>query len=153
MRIAFPFSVAGAMMSVTLCVAAEPEILACKRESGSPMLGAIRSLAGLPEPVQHMLGHGRAPFRSIADRTEEFNATDVVVNELPMRRFALAGRTANCLLVAVEQGGYAYWIELLKFERYGESWRQTQRGMLPRLPQRISDLEQGAIALPPETPY
>jgi len=150
MRFIFPFCVAGAMFSVALSTAAEPEKMTCARGADGTMLAEIGSLAGLPEPVRELLGRNRQKFLSIADRHEKFNATDVVYDDRPMRRFALAGRNADCVLVAIERGGIGYWIELLKFEKEGETWRQTQRGALGRLPFNTRDLEQFSVAMPPE---
>ncbi|MBI3716064.1 MAG: hypothetical protein HY255_08740 [Betaproteobacteria bacterium] len=152
MRFIFPFCVAGILLSVALAASAEPEKISCVRDADGAMLAEIRSLAALPESVSELLGRNRTMFLSIADRNEKFNATDVVYQDRPMRRFALAGRNANCLLVAIERGGFAYWIELLKFEKTGETWRQTGRGALRRFPASTRDLEEYSAALPPEAP-
>src|ERR1700740_1645057 len=65
----------------------------------------VRTLAALPKDVSSALGWQKAVTQGIADVREKFNATDVVDNRLPMRRFLVGGASSNSVLVAYEQGG------------------------------------------------
>ena len=75
----------------------------------------VRSLSALPRSLQTTLDVGRAGLDGIADRDGKFNPTDVVDSSLPMRRFVVAGLEDDSALVAVEQGGLGYGVEVTLF--------------------------------------
>ena len=83
-------------------------------ESGCTIeqLHEVKSLAALPPRIAQILGAGRRGADGIAERNAEFNRTDVVVDDMPMLRFALAAIVAECALVAIERGGRGYSIEM-----------------------------------------
>jgi hypothetical protein len=76
----------------------------------------ITSLSGLPISIQEALGVGRAGFEGIADAGGAFNATDVVRENLPGRRFTIAGISNTHVLAAIERGGRGHYFEILLFE-------------------------------------
>jgi hypothetical protein len=72
----------------------------------------VTTLAEVPKPVREALA---ARFRShepIADRGEDFEATDQV-SGAPSKRFVLAGRDDARWFVALEQGGYVHQLVLV----------------------------------------
>jgi hypothetical protein len=75
----------------------------------------VQGLADLPASIRSALGVGRLGLDGVADRGQPFNPTDVVDDRLPMRRFLAAGRDGDTWLVALEQGGYGYRVEVFLF--------------------------------------
>ncbi len=71
-----------------------------------------RSIQSLPTHIQNALGVGQPGLDGIADQNGQFNATDVVDSALPRRRFALAGLSSDAVLVAIEQGGRGYNVQV-----------------------------------------
>jgi hypothetical protein len=65
----------------------------------------VGSIEGLPRDVKKILGRQNTGAEAIADRWEKFNATDVVDDHLPMRRFISGGSGTVFAVVAYEQGG------------------------------------------------
>jgi len=78
-------------------------------------LREVTSLAGLPTAIRQMLGADEPGLEGIADRGKPFNATDVIVEPGPMRRFITAGQDGGLWLVALEQGGIGYSVQILEF--------------------------------------
>jgi hypothetical protein len=69
------------------------------------------SLAKLPTPIKGFL---RAQVGEMADRGEAFNSTDVIVRDVPSRRFIRAGHlNPQWWFVWYEQGGIAYFKNIL----------------------------------------
>ncbi len=66
----------------------------------------VDSLKALPAAV-------RAAVGPMADRGEDFNPTDVIIKPAPGRRFIRAGETGGRWFVWYEQGGIAYWKQIL----------------------------------------
>lgn len=101
--------------------AAEPSV--CRGAKFS----AVLTLAGLPPPAGKLLGVDKDGMEGIAERGAPFNKTDVILGPapLPMRRFHLAAVSADCILVAAEQGGIAYSMVLAIFVRNGAGWQQA----------------------------
>ncbi len=116
-------------------------VLASEQPSceGKPLL-EIRTLTALPNEVNSLLGYARAGMDGIADRDGKFNATDVVDVRLPMHRFVIAGLNPSCVLVAVEQGGFRYTIELLMFAFNNGKWQVVQRRDVGNIPQSLREL-------------
>jgi hypothetical protein len=112
-------------------------------------LHEARSLADLPAVIRSRLGAGRPGLSGVADRGRPFNATDVVRDELPMRRFLAAGRDGDTWLVALERGGRGYRVEVFLFsEREAapkEKWTLLGNPKtLAEVVQQVSRQEQGA---------
>lgn len=55
----------------------------------------------------------------IANRGEKFNSTDVVTENLPARRFVLAGNASRIWFILYEHGGIAYHHDLVVFSKNG----------------------------------
>jgi hypothetical protein len=100
----------------------------------------VRSLAELPQEVSALLGKERKGPEGIADQGGKFNKTDVVIDNLPMRRFSLAAVSADCILVAVERGGRGYFVELLAFEHNNTGWHAGKRQSVNSVPRSLQEL-------------
>ena len=75
----------------------------------------VDSLSSLPVALQQALDADAPGIRGIADKGQPFNITDVVSDTLPMRRFLAAGNDGDVWLVALEQSGIAYMIQVYLF--------------------------------------
>lgn len=64
---------------------------------------------------------------AIANRNEQFAAGDALLlgNNLPTRRFVLAGVSPHVAFIWYEQGGIALRHEVVIFRRAGEGWTAT----------------------------
>jgi hypothetical protein len=78
-------------------------------------LREVTSLAALPAAIRQTLRADEPGLAGIADRGKPFNATDAIVEPAPMRRFITAGQDGDLWLVALEQGGYGYSVQILEF--------------------------------------
>ena len=95
-----------------------------------------RTLASLPKEVKDAASSGG----SIADRGENFNATDVVDGKSPMRRFIVAGIDESSVLVALEHGGRGYSIEAFEFVNMEGKWTEANRWTFFKKPRNLRDL-------------
>ena len=66
--------------------------------------------------------HTKVEPQYIANRGERFNATDVVTENLPARRFVLAGGAPGIWFILYEHGGIAYHHNLVIFSK-NEHWK------------------------------
>ena len=78
-------------------------------------LREVHSVAQIPALVRLSLGVDRPGLDGVADRGRPFNATDVVDQRVPMRRFLVAGQDGDTWLVAIEHGGRGYSVEVFLF--------------------------------------
>ena len=97
--------------------------------TGSPCAGAVFSeavsLSDLPRPIRSLLGVDRPGRDGVADHGGRYSATDALTPltaDLPSRRFSLGALAPQCVLVAVEHGGIAYFSEVWMFELHGTKW-------------------------------
>ncbi len=72
------------------------------------------SLKALPPTIRAKL---KATVGAIADRGEFFNATDAVRRPAPFNRFIRGGQSGRRWFVWYEHGGFAYWREIVLFQR------------------------------------
>jgi len=63
--------------------------------------------------------HAKVQPEYIANHGERFNATDVVTEDLPARRFILAGSSGGLWFIWYEHGGIAYHHDLVVFSKNG----------------------------------
>lgn len=110
-----------------------------------------QSLRELPAGVQALLGVGLGGWDGIADRGESVNIGDVIVDNTPQRRFALAIGNGTTTVVAVEQGGIGYWVQVLEFHRDGAMWEAARCTARPRVPRHGADLLDTFTAQAPGT--
>jgi hypothetical protein len=99
-----------------------------------------QSLRELPAGIQALLGVGLGGRDGIADRGEGFNIGDVIVDNTPQRRFALGIGNGTTTVVAVEQGGIGYSVQVLEFHQDGTMWEPARCTARPRVPRHGADL-------------
>ena len=99
-------------------------------------LREVQTLAALPGSISSTLGW----HDGIADRGGRFNSTDVVDPALPMRRFVLGGASACCVLVAYEQGGRGYSVQVRAFVHGNSGWTQVRQWTLWTPPATLQEL-------------
>jgi hypothetical protein len=75
------------------------------------------TLKTLPAPFRAQVDHN---ISGMADRGGAFNATDVIMRPGFARRFIRAGETNGRRFIWYEQGGIAYWKQIVLFERSGK---------------------------------
>ena len=75
----------------------------------------VRSLSAVPEALQKQLGAGEPGRGGLADIGKPFNATDFVDSSKPMRRLLAAGQDGDTWLIALEQGGRGYSVQVYLF--------------------------------------
>jgi hypothetical protein len=102
------------------------------------VLQEVRSLGQVPVVLQAALGAGQPGLGGVADRGQPFNHTDVVDQQLPMRRFLVAGHDGRTWLVAVEHGGRGYSVEVLLFAT--EAPPATKRWVLLDRPDTLAEV-------------
>ena len=94
-----------------------------------------QSLRELPAGIQALLGVGLGGNGGIVDQGAPFNRGDVLVDNMPQRRFALGVVNGDTVVVAVERGGIGYIVEVLEFHQAGMVWESARcatRGDVPR---------------------
>src|SRR3954471_17113132 len=67
-------------------------------------LREVTSLKALPDSIREAIGVDRPGLGGVADRGQPCNATDVIFEPGPRRRFITAGHDGNVWLVVLEQG-------------------------------------------------
>jgi hypothetical protein len=103
-------------------------------------LQELRALADLPAVIQSGLGVGRPGLDGVAERGQPFNATDVVDEDLPLRRFLAAGREGDTWLVALERGGRGYSVEVFLYSALDAT--PKQRWVLLDRPKTLREVVQ-----------
>ena len=96
----------------------------------------VHMLAELPVPIKNLVGASEIGLDGIAEKHMPFNATDLVNAALPMRRFLTAGYSKREWLVAVENGGRGYHVQvyLIAGDRIEAEWNlAASQGQLPSL--------------------
>ena len=78
----------------------------------------LRSLSDLPQKVRDFLRIGGG-LSGMADRGADFNPTDAVQPNLPMRRFLVAGMQGDSAIIAYERSGIAHSFEVLLLRNIG----------------------------------
>jgi hypothetical protein len=104
----------------------------------------VRSLAALPTAIRHLLPSATSGLDGIADRGGDFNVTDVVNHDLPMRRFTLAGVQTTCAVIAVEYGGIVHGFEVTEYKLTAAGWRSNWRRAVFSEPHSVADLLRAA---------
>ena len=75
----------------------------------------VRSLSALPAAIQHQLDVRGGGTSGVAEMGQPFNISDVTDPHLPMRRLLVAGHDGDRWIVALEQGGRGYSIQVFLF--------------------------------------
>jgi hypothetical protein len=78
-------------------------------------LREVHSLSAIPADIQNELGVGKPGMSGVADIGHPFNSTDFVDSSKPMRRLLAAGQDGEAWLIALEQGGRGYNVQVYLF--------------------------------------
>ena len=78
-------------------------------------LREIDSVSALPAPIRHQLRVDVPGLHGVADKGKPFNVTDAVDSSKPIRRLLAAGQSGDTWLVALEQGGRGYNVQVYLF--------------------------------------
>jgi hypothetical protein len=107
-----------------------------------------QSLRELPAGVQVLLGVGLSPRDGgIADRGENFNASDVWWDNMPpKRRFVLGLVSGDKALVALEQGGRAHQYKAVEFRQSGTTWEPVRCVSTRAVPHHGAELLESVAA-------
>ena len=101
----------------------------------------VESVHALPPSLAAILGTSSPGPGGIADRGGPFNRTDVIREPLPMRRFHIAAVTPECVVVAFEQGGRGYSMQIVTFMYVPpDGWSPEQPKVIERLPKSLAEL-------------
>jgi hypothetical protein len=100
----------------------------------------VGSIEGLPADVKKILGRQKTGVEGIADKWDRFNATDVINNQLPMRRFITGGASPSSAVVAYEQGGIGYSIQAAAFALQRSGWTEVGQWTLHERPSALYPL-------------
>lgn len=131
------------VMAAMITLGIGPGACACARaqalEAGATWDEA-QSLRELPAGIQALLGVGLGGGDGIADRGDSFNIGDISVDNTPQRRFALGIGNGTTTVVAVEQGGRGYGVQVLEFHQDGKVWAAARCTARPGVPSRGVEL-------------
>jgi hypothetical protein len=84
----------------------------------------VNSLVELPPGLRASLVAATA----LSDRGGPFNAGCVVQKDVPSSRFVLGARRPDVLVLAVERGGFAHYVETLEYRQANGEWKLAGRG-------------------------
>jgi hypothetical protein len=83
----------------------------------------------------------RPGVEGVSDRGRPFNETDVVLDNLPMRRLLAAGRDGGTWIVALEAGGRGYRVEVFLFSELEAT--PKQKWVLLDRPKTLGEVVRG----------
>jgi hypothetical protein len=92
--------------------------------AGAPAWSQVNSLAELPPALRASL----VQETGLSDRGGPFNAGCVVQKDVPSSRFVLGARKPDVLVLAVEHGGFAHYVETREYRQSGGQWTLAGRG-------------------------
>jgi hypothetical protein len=110
-----------------------------ERCSGKPVVEVL-TLQKLPSQLRQLLPAATSGTAGIADRGGQFNATDAIYHDWPMRRFSLAAVGATCAVVAVEHGGRAHNFVLTEYRLTDAVWTSVESHTVFEEPKSTEDL-------------
>jgi len=84
----------------------------------------VNSLSELPSGLRASL----VASTGLSDRGGPFNAGCVVQKDVPQSRFVLGARQPDVLVLAVEHGGFAHYVETLEYRQAKGEWTLARRG-------------------------
>jgi hypothetical protein len=90
----------------------------------TPPWTQVNSLAELPAGLRASL----VAATGLSDRGGPFNAGCVVQKDVPSSRFVLGARRPDVLVLAVEHGGFAHYVEMLEYRQAAGKWTLAGRG-------------------------
>lgn len=75
----------------------------------------VESLSAIPSAIQRQLDLRGGGTPGVAEKGQPFNIADVTDQHLPMRRLLAAGHEGDRWIVALEQGGRGYSVQVFLF--------------------------------------
>lgn len=99
-------------------------------QAGGAAWRQLDSLADLPLALRASL----QASEGLSDRGGPFNAGCVRTDATPSSRFVMGAASPGVVVVAVERGGFAHFVETLEFRQAGSDWRLAARGNGPLAP-------------------
>lgn len=106
----------------------------------------VQSLSAIPAAIQHQLEVQGGGTSGVAEMGQPFNISDVTDPHLPMRRLLAAGHDGDRWIVALEQGGRGYSVQVFLFVKNAqrEHWALLTRPtsfqqVLDQIPTKGSD--------------
>jgi len=98
--------------------------LAVQAAPAAPAWSQVNSLAELPAGLRASL----VEETGLSDRGGPFNAGCVVQKDVPSSRFVLGARRQDVLVLAVEHGGFAHYVETREYRQAKGQWVLAGRG-------------------------
>jgi hypothetical protein len=135
------------LLALALCLHAQSSVAADAPACKETELLLVPKLSALAPRIAELMGSERAGREGIAEKGQEFNVTDLLHESLPVRRFAIAGASERCALVALERGGYGRAMELWSFVKSRDGWQGKKLAAstpLETMPRTVSELVQAA---------
>lgn len=108
----------------TVIAAALPLIMLAMPAAPAASWVQINSLTQLPAGLRASL----VAATDLSDRGGPFNAGCVVQKDVPHSRFIMGARQPDVLVLAVEHGGFAHYVETLEYRQVGGQWTLAWRG-------------------------
>lgn len=108
--------------SLALCLAITGSCFAGTRCDPGQLI-EVRSLGKLPDAIRALLPRATRGLDGIADRGGQFNATDVIDESQPMRRFTPAAVGTTCAVIAVEHGGFVPGFDVAEYRLTAAGWQ------------------------------
>lgn len=104
------------------------------------VLYEVKTLKALPQNLRTILGVEKTGLDGIADRDGRYNATDAVDPNLPWRRFIVAGMDGDAALIAVEHGGFGWFVDVTLFSNINDVPIERRAWGLYRPPRTLQTL-------------
>jgi hypothetical protein len=82
----------------------------------------VESLSKLPSEVQVLMGVGKTGTDGMADRDQPYQVGDVILEDLPFRRFLNGAVAPSCVRAVVEFGGRVHSLHQWNFELTNSGW-------------------------------
>lgn len=112
---------------------------------GTTPLEQVDSVTALSRELQSSLGVGNTGSDGIADRGDQFDATDVRTG-LAGRRYAMGAAGKDCAVVAIEVGGRGYRVERWVYRLDGAKWSPQFAGYLSKIPTSLGALLERSVS-------
>ena len=111
-------------MFKTLLAFALPLVMTAVQAAPAAAWVQVNSLSELPAGLRASL----VASTGLSDRGGPFNAGCVVQKDVPQTRFVLGARQPDVLVLAVEHGGFAHYVETLEYRQAKGEWTLARRG-------------------------
>jgi len=124
-RLAF---VLGLALSSAACTTADATTTPANPDFTCSFAHKSRSVISLKRLPGVVKAYVHTTVRQIADRGQFFNAGDVVTRPAPFNRFIRGGTLGDGYFLWYEHGGFAYWKQIVLFDRKGKVIAEAHGG-------------------------